>query len=247
MHKDDTIKNTKAPDHELPEFARPSAAVDSVIYTVIDNALCVLLVKRSQAPFAGEWALVGGFVDLDQDQCLMDTAKRKLAEKTGVHTPYLEQFSTIGNRGRDPRGWSITTVYFALIPSAHIQLQAGKGASDIRWSPVQAGKVSETLAFDHAQLLADCTTRLRNKVLYTSLPVYLMPSEFTLNELQSVYEIIIEKRIDPKSFRRRLLRVGILEETGNMKQTGRRPAVLYRLQQGEHTHFFVRSIEGLHE
>ena len=104
--------------------------------------------------------------------------------------------------------------------------------------------VKENLAFDHVQILSECTERLKNKVLYTSLPVHLMPEEFTLAELQNVYQIIMGGKMDHKSFRRRILGANILEETGNMKDTGRRPAVLYRQKETEETHFFVRNIEG---
>lgn len=226
------------------DFDRPSTAVDSVIYSVFDGDLHVLIVKRANHPFRDQWSLVGGYVDLENDEELLDTAKRKLIEKTGVKTPYLEQFSTIGNKTRDPRGWSMTTVYFALLPADSIVLKAGYGVTDIRWEKVKKGKVKKNLAFDHTQILKDCTKRLRDKVLYTSLPVHLMPLHFTLNELQKVYEIIIDNKIDHKSFRRRLLSADILKETGEMQKTGRRPAVLYKLKKSNETFFFVRNIEG---
>lgn len=233
--------------YDASVFKRPSTSVDSVIYTVFDDALHVLVVKRENHPFRDSWSLVGGYIDLDGDMDLKATARRKLEEKTGVKTPYLEQFSTIGNKQRDPRGWSVTTVYFALIPSEHIILKAGNGASDIKWMRVENGKIKVPLAFDHAEILKNCTERLQNKVLYTSLPVHLMPNEFTLNELQSVYEIILEKEIEHKSFRRRILGAEILKESGAMKDSGRRPAKLYKRNNSVNTHFFVRNLEGPHD
>lgn len=233
-------------DYDPKAFDRPNASVDAVIYTVSDGELKVLIVKRENHPFQGRWSLVGGYVDLDNDHALEDTAKRKLEEKTGVKTPYLEQFCTFGNKNRDPRCWAITTVYFALIPSKDITLQAGVGATDIKWATVKDGCIQEELAFDHAEILKSCTERLKSKVLYTSLPVHLMPEEFTLNELQEVYEMILGCKMDHKSFRRRLLGADILEETGEMKQTGRRPAMLYRQRKSDETFFFVRNIEGSH-
>ena len=227
-------------------FERPNASVDAVIYTVSSGALQTLIMKRENHPFQGKWSLVGGYIDMENDHDLEATAKRKLIEKTGVKTPYLEQFGSIGNAKRDPRHWSITTVYFALIPVEDIVLRAGQGATDIKWAPVKEGAVKEKLAFDHGQILKACTERLRNKVLYTSLPVHLMPDEFTLMELQKVYEIIIGNTMDHKSFRRRILGADILEETGKLKETGRRPAMLYRQRKAEGTHFFVRNIEGAH-
>lgn len=226
------------------EFDRPNVSVDTVIYTVSNGRLQTLIMQRENHPARGLWSLVGGFVDVHGDDSLVDTAKRKLEEKTGVKTPYLEQFCSFGSKDRDPRGWSVTTVYFALIPSEDIVLCAGEGATDIKWATVESGAVKDDLAFDHAQILQECTERLRSKVLYTSIPVHLMSDEFTLAELQKVYEVIMDGKMDHKSFRRRMLGADILEETGRMKETGRRPAMLYRRKETEETHFFVRNIEG---
>ena len=231
-------------DYDPTVFERPSTSVDTAIFTVLDGHLHVLTAKRAEHPFKDRWSLVGGFIDLQKDNDLESTAKRKLEEKTGVKTPYLEQFGTIGNKKRDPRGWSVTTVYFALITCHEVQLRPGNGAIDIKWSKVTDGKVKDKLAFDHADILAKCTERLRSKVLYTSLPVYLMPRDFTLGELQKVYEIILEKKVDHKSFRRRILSADILEETAEMRHDGKRPAHLFRLKKGHHPHIFVRNIEG---
>lgn len=224
-------------------FARPNLAVDTVIFSVRNRELHVLTVKRSNHPFKDQWSLVGGYVDLDKDESIEATAKRKLQEKTGLSTPYLEQFETIGNKGRDPRGWAVTVVYFALIDSSQIELKPGKGASEIKWAQVTNGQVADKLAFDHEELLKRCTDRLRNKVLYTTLPAHLMPTKFTLGELQEVYEVILNKKIENKSFRRRLLSAGILEETGETSQKAKKPAKLYTLK-APHPHFFLRNIEG---
>lgn len=225
-------------------YNRPSSSVDTVIFTVFEGALQVLLVQRGDYPFKGKWALVGGFIDLEQDLTLEDTAKRKLAEKTGVKTPYLEQCITIGNKHRDPRGWSVTTVYFALLSYEKITLQAGKGASDLKWSPISQEGVAEDLAFDHHEILKLAIDRLRSKVLYTSLPAYLMPEKFTLRDLQTVYEIILDRQLEVKSFRRRMAKADILAETSQMRQDAKRPARLYRLKDNVETHFFLRNIEG---
>ncbi len=225
-------------------YDRPSTSVDTVIFTVFDKALQVLLVQRDDYPFKHKWSLVGGFIDLENDLTLEDTAKRKLEEKTGVKTPYLEQCLTIGNKSRDPRGWSVTTIYFALLTYEDIELKAGKGAIDIKWSPIIKERIKDKLAFDHDQILKLAIERLRNKVLYTSLPAYLMPEKFTLRDLQTVYEIILDRTLEVKSFRRRIAKADILEETSEMRQDAKRPARLYRLKENIHTHFFLRNIEG---
>lgn len=222
----------------------PSTAVDTAIFTVINNELKVLLVKRSEHPFKNYWSLLGGYVDLDQDSDLEETARRKLFEKTAVRTPYLEQYKTIGNKTRDPRGWSITTAYFALIPSHNIVLSAGSGAQEIQWSTIHNGKILEQLSFDHQDILQGCLERLRNKVLYTSLPAYLLDETFTMGELKKVYEIILDKKIDRKSFHRRLLNADILDETGQMHHSGTKPSKLYRLKDADKLHYFIRNFEG---
>jgi len=231
--------------YDASAFARPNASVDTAIFTVFDDALHVLLVKRAHHPFQNMWSLVGGFIDTQTDDDLEATAKRKLHEKTGVKTPYLEQYATIGNKQRDPRCWSLTTVYFALLPRSGIQLQAGTGATDIKWAKVTNGTIHEKLAFDHKDILKGCFQRLRHKVIYTSLPLYLMEAEFTLGELQRVYEILLDQSVDIKSFRRRIQSSGMVRETGTMKSSGRRPAKVYELAKPHETHYFPRNIEAV--
>jgi ADP-ribose pyrophosphatase YjhB (NUDIX family) len=231
-------------DYDASLFVRPNTSIDTVIFTIQEAQLQVLLIRRAEHPFQDYWSLVGGYVDVHKDDSIEATAKRKLTEKTGVKTPYLEQFETIGNATRDPRGWSITTVYFALISAESIDLKAGNGASDIKWSKIKEGRVEEKLAFDHELILRQCVERLKNKVLYTSLPVHFMPGEFTLGELQKIYEIILDKKIDHKSFRRRMLSADIIEENGRVRRESKKPAKLYHLKENHKTHFFLRNIEG---
>ena len=230
-------------DYKASIFERPNTSVDTVIFTVIANDLHVLTIKRTEHPFKDVWSLVGGYIDTKNDSDLEATAKRKLLEKTSVATPYLEQFGAVGNGIRDPRGWSVTTVYFALIPSEDIQLYAGKGASEIKWTKMTDGRIEDTLAFDHTELLYKCMERLRSKVLYTSLPVYFMQKDFTLGELQKIYEVILGTVIDHKSFRRRILNANILDESNAMRREGTRPAKLYHLKKSHRAHYFSRNIE----
>ncbi len=224
-------------------YERPNTTVDTAIFTVFDNDLHVLLIKREDDPFKGFWSLVGGFIDIQKDDDLESTAKRKLEEKTGVKTPYLEQYGSIGNKTRDPRYWSVTNIYFALIPCDKVKLAAGKGATDIKWSKVYKNNVKDKLAFDHEVILKKCIERIRSKVLYTSIPTHFMRKRFTLQELQKIYEIILDKKLEHKSFRRRVLSSNILEETGEMTQDRGRPAMLYKLKKLNYTHFFLRNIE----
>jgi 8-oxo-dGTP diphosphatase len=230
--------------YDAQKYDRPSTSVDAVIFTVFDETLQVLTVKRAEYPFKEKWSLVGGFVNPESDETLEDTAMRKLYEKTGVRTPYLEQCCTIGNNKRDPRGWSVTTVYFALLPCESISLQAGSGASDTRWQPVHGVEIKSSLAFDHDQILRLAIERLRSKVLYTTLPAYLMPATFTLGDLQKVFEIILNRKLEVKSFRRRIATANVLEKVDEMRQNITRPAQLYQLRKDIEPHFFIRSLEA---
>jgi 8-oxo-dGTP diphosphatase len=229
--------------YDAQKYNRPSTSVDAVIFTVFDEMLQVLTVKRAEHPYMGKWSLIGGYVNPDSDKTLEETAKRKLFEKTGVKTPYLEQCFTVGNSKRDPRGWSITTVYFALLPHKNISLEAGSGASDTKWLPIHNVEVKPSLAFDHDELLRVAIERLRSKVLYTTLPAYLMPETFTLGDLQRVFEVILNRKLEVKSFRRRIATANVLEEVDKMRQNRSRPAQLYRLREDINTHYFVRSLE----
>ena len=227
-----------------PTFDRPLTGVDLVIFTVRDERLQVLLTRRPDAsgePFPNAWALPGGFVDVDQDESLEACARRKLAEKSGVATPYLEQLGSFGNRERDPRGWSATHVYFALMSSEGVELKAGGHAADARWHPVRDHGVKERLAFDHAEILAAAIERLRNKVEYTSLPAYLLPEEFTLSELQRVYEIVLDRPLNKSAFRTRVRDADLIIEVPRQRSGPNRPAQLYRLKDRRHPVFFPRT------
>jgi 8-oxo-dGTP diphosphatase len=224
-------------------FERPLSTVDVVIFTVRDSALQVLLVQRHADlgdPFPGHWALPGGFIDTGRDSDLRGCAMRKLRDKTGVEAPYLEQLGSWGSAKRDPRGWSTTHVYFALIPSDHLDLTPGGNAADSRWFAISRDRVQQELAFDHAVLLKAAVARLRAKVEYTSLPVFLMSDEFTLTELQRTYEILLSRELEKKAFRTRLLAADLLDPVPRMKIGANRPAQLYRLKRRRRPHLFSR-------
>lgn len=231
--------------YNIHDYDLPLTSVDLVIFTVREQRLQVLLVQRGQHPFKGWWSLPGGFIDVHRDEDLQATALRKLREKTGVETPYLEQLQGFGNRTRDPRGWSSTFVYFALIASDTLQLSSGAGADAVRWADVDGEGVAEELAFDHAGILRTAVRRLRSKVEYSSLPVHLLPAEFTLSELQRVHEIVLGRMVDKSAFRKRIRDGDFLEEIpGRMRHGSNRPAQLYRRREQCDTVYFSRSMSG---
>lgn len=197
--------------------------VDVVIFTIREQRLQVLLVRRGIPPFQGAWAIPGGFVLDDED--LESAAARELMEETGVRDVYLEQLYTFGDPGRDPRGRVVTVAYFALIRSDQ-QVAAGSDAAEARWWPVDA---PPPLAFDHDRILAYAIERLRNKLEYTTVGFQLLPERFTLGELQAVYEAVLGRPLDKRNFRRKLELLDILVPLAEHRTAGRaRPARLYR-------------------
>lgn len=230
--------------YNIHEFDVPLATVDMSIFTIQDAELKVLLVKRAQFPAKGKWALPGGFINLTKDKSLDDTASRKLKEKTGVSTSHLEQVQTFGTAKRDPRGWSLTVAYFALISSEALELLADESSEEVKWVAVNDIHKTHKLAFDHSSVLETCCERLKSKVQYTSLPVNLLPESFTLTELQNTFEIILGSNIEKKSFRKRVLDADILKETGEMRTGSNRPAKLFTAKENGLDHIFPRNIEG---
>ena len=214
------------------EFSLPYTTVDVVIFTVLDNVLQVLLVQRpaeSGEPFPGRWALPGGFVDVALDATLEDCARRKLCEKTGVQSPYLEQLGSWGSATRDPRGWSATHVWFALIPAQDVTLAKGANAAEVAWFAIDELNQKGGLAFDHDDILQAAVERLRSKVEYTSLPAFLLAEPFTLPQLQRMYEVVLGRAVDKSGFRTRMLAAGFLSEAGYVAGDSNRPALGYRL------------------
>ncbi len=226
-------------------FEKPLTSVDVVVFSLLENKLKVLLIKRNyneSEPYPNQWALVGGFVDVAKDENLEATAKRKLLEKTGVKAAYLEQLASWGSANRDPRGWSATHVYFSILAIDDVQMpKNGANTNDAQWFDVIESGVLTTLAFDHADILATAIDRLRSKVEYTSLPAFLMPELFTLKELQNAYEAVLARPLEKSSFRTRMLSTDLLEATPNYKEAANRPAQLYRLKSKIDAVFFQRT------
>lgn len=225
-------------------FARPVVMVDIAIFTVEDDTLKVLLIKRNLEPFKGDWALPGGAVRVESDASLEDAAMRELREETGVKNRYLEQLYTYSGAQRDPREWSVSVAYFALVTAAEVHLKAGTDAGEAQWYPVSGDEVDIPLAFDHAQILQDAIGRLRSKLDYTDIAVHLLAEEFTLSEFQRVYEVIMQEKLNKSSFRQRVDRAGIVQAIeGKMRTGSNRPAQLYRfVKRKDRRVFFPRSI-----
>ena len=202
----------------MPDVA---VAVDLVIFTVHDGTLQVLLIERGIPPFKGQWALPGGFI-LERET-LEEAARRELEEETGLRDVYLEQLYTFGDPDRDPRGRTVAVAYYALTPPA--PLRASTDAANAAWFPAAS---PPKLAFDHAKILKIGLERLRSKLGYTTVGFELLPKQFTLPELQDLYEAILERPLDKRNFRKKILSLGLLKSGGQKRGAGaHRPARLY--------------------
>ncbi len=212
--------------YEFPHF---SVTTDIVVFTLRDNALSVLLIRRGEAPFRGRWALPGGF--LVPGESLDDCARRELEEETGVSGYYLEQLYTFGEVRRDPRERVITVAYFALIRSDDVKLQAATDAVDACWTPVDR---LPRLAFDHDQIIGMARQRLAAKVEYSTIAFQFLPDRFTIRDIQNIYEAVLGEELDRRNFYKKMLASGDLLETGEQRVEGaHRPAAVYRLRDPE--------------
>lgn len=206
------------------EYPRPALTVDCVVFGMDEEDLKVLLIKRGQEPFAGKWALPGGFVRMEES--LDAAARRELEEESGIRPSHLEQLYTFGAPGRDPRGRVVTVAYFALVKLTDHRVQASTDASEAAWFSVWD---TPKLAFDHAEVLGTALQRLKGKVRYQPIGFELLPPKFTLTQLQRLYEIILERQLDKRNFRKKILSMDLLEELDEVEQdVSHRAARLYR-------------------
>lgn len=214
-------------DYDISQYKNPLFFIDNVIFTVHNDALKVLLVKRADQPFINNWALPGGFVDVELDKNTDATAIRKLKDKTGVTPQYLEQLSTFSGKSRDPRGFSVTLAYYALVPYQEVAAHIAS-VEDVKW--VNVNDVSKlNIAFDHHDIINKANERLKQKSYYSMVPVYCLPCHFTVSQLKMVIETIIGKSIQRKSLVRRIEAASIFETVEKKIKSGGRLAQQYKL------------------
>jgi ADP-ribose pyrophosphatase YjhB (NUDIX family) len=209
------------------QHPRAALTVDCVVFAMDDENLKVLLIERGLPPFEGEWALPGGFIDVEETAD--EAARRELAEETGLEKIYLEQLYTFSGLDRDPRGRVISIAYYALINLIDHRVQAATDAREAAWFSVND---LPTLAFDHAEILDTALVRLRGKLAYRPIGFELLPQKFTLSELQHLYEVVLERELDKRNFRKKVLATDLLVETREVQQdVAHRAARLYRFDE----------------
>ncbi len=201
-------------------------AVDAAIVTIKEGTLYVLLIQMKKTPFEGMWALPGGL--LEEDETTQFAATRILKTQTSVTDVFLEQLATFDTVGRDPAGRVVSVAYYALLPDQHLELKTTEKYSDVRWWPI---KKLPALAYDHKTVVREAVDRIAAKIQYTNIVWSLLPKEFTLTELQQVYEIILGKSLDKRNFRKRIEVLELIKPTGKTR-TGmaHRPAALYQFK-----------------
>ncbi|MDO8905962.1 NUDIX domain-containing protein [Hydrogenophaga sp.] len=204
----------------------PLVGVDVALFSVVDERLKVLLVKRAREPEARRWALPGGLVKPHLDASLAANARRVLADKVAVDLPHLEEVATYSGPDRDPRGWSVMVLFYALLPLDKINAVVRNKVEAVEWADAIAP--GHRLAFDHTEQLTAAVKKLRAKVAGDALPLHLLPEKFTLSQLQSVVSIILGHPVDKSSFRRRLKASTQLVELDEFVRGAQRPAQLFR-------------------
>lgn len=206
-----------------PIYESPYVTADTVIFTIHEDILKALLIKRKNAPFAGSPALPGVF--LLKDEGAKKAALRALHSKAGIKIGYLEQLYTFDSRHRDPRGHTISITYFALAPENALKIKQDKDLQSPELYPVNK---LPRLAFDHKEIIELALMRLQAKLEYTNVVYSLLSKYFTLSDLQQAYEIIFCRKLDKRNFRKKFLSLGLIRPTKKIiSGTRARPARLY--------------------
>ena len=208
----------------------PAVAADLVIFSLREDELALLLIERGSEPYQGQWALPGGFVKIDET--LNAAAQRELKEETGLAHAYLEQVSAFGDPQRDPRERVISVAYFAIINADKVALHAGTDARRAEWHLVRK---MPKVALDHRDIITAAREKVIDKMARTAIALEFLPTEFTLTELQRVFEAVRGEQMDKRNFRKWADTLSFIKPTGKLRRGGQhRPAALYRALAGGH-------------
>jgi ADP-ribose pyrophosphatase YjhB (NUDIX family) len=209
--------------HVIKEVIK-NISIDCVIFGFEQSVLEILLIKRAGNPYKGKWALPGGFIK--KEELVEDAAKRILKVTTGVSDIYLEEVAVFDKIDRFPN-WRVFTIgHFALISPEHYKLTAGQDTTEVKWFKVN--KLPE-LFFDHKHIIDVALNKLRSRVRYKPIGFELLPDKFTLPQLQTLYEVILGKKLDKRNFRKKITKMNLLKRLREKdKNNIRRPAYLYK-------------------
>jgi 8-oxo-dGTP diphosphatase len=219
--------------NNLSNFFKSAFTVDNVIFGFDEGDLKVLLIKRGEEPYTGEWALPGYFVYPNEE--LDRAAIRVLEELTGIRNVYLEQVKTFGRVNRHPYGRVITIAYLSLIKINRYTIQPASIALKAKWHSVSEVK---ELAFDHMDILQTCFNQLKRSLKSRPIGYQLLPLKFTLTQLQHLYESILETELDKRNFRKKILSMNLLIDLKEYQEgVAHRPAKLYQFDKKKYESF----------
>jgi 8-oxo-dGTP diphosphatase len=212
------------------DHPRPAVTVDNLIFSFEEKEVQVLLVQRKLPPFKGEWALPGGFVEINES--LDDAALRELREETGIDNAFIQQLKSFGEVDRDPRGRIISVAYFALVRKESVTITPGSDAQGVAWFNVNELPI---LAFDHDEIIDYAVEYLRDLFKYKPISFELLPDKFTLTEMQRLYEAVTNREMDKRNFRKKVLNMDILREfEGESDRVVKRMATLYTFDRNKY-------------
>ena len=225
----DTKTKTMAPTAFYSIHPKFHAAVDCIIFGFEEGELSLLLLQRNFEPAKGEWSLAGGFVQ--EGESLDDAARRVVAELTGLDDLYMRQVHTYGDPTRDPGERVLSTAYYALVDIKRYDRELVR-AHNAFW--VRLPELPH-LIFDHDRMVADALAFMQYQATVKPVGINLLPEEFTLTQLQALYEAILGEPIDKRNFRKRIAAMDYIEKTGRIDKTSsRKGAALYRFNRGKY-------------
>lgn len=214
----------------LNEFLSFGLSIDCVVFGYHNGEVQVLLVQRGEEPFNGSWALVGDLVHPKSD--LSSSAENILENLTGLKGIFMEQFFTFDEIDRHPLGRVVTVGYYSLVESNHYHPVASSWAKATKWFSINN---LPNLAFDHKRILDKGIQTLKRRVRYRPVGFELLPAKFTLSELQSLYEALLDRKFDKPNFRKKILKMNLVTPLNEFQENvSHRPAKLYSFDEGQY-------------
>lgn len=202
-------------------------ATDIAILSLVNNELAVLMVKRTEEPFAEKWALPGGFIHKNESSD--DAIERILKEKLGITSIFKRHLDWFSEVDRDPRGQVPSLAYIGVVDYHQVQAMVKKDISALEWCPIS--ELPPEMAFDHKEIIKEAQNRMVSGIRWTEIGFHLMGREFTIPELKSKFEKVINRSINLSNFRTKILSLELLTATGEVNKTGGKgkPAPFYTL------------------